>query len=567
MPIEISLLGPVEVARDGQQADLGSPQQRVLMALLALRAGRLTPVGTIVDALWPSNPPPSAAKVVQTYVSRLRKAIGADAIKSRDGGYVLDVPHDAVDAVRFEQLVAAARFSDALRLWRGPPLAGLEALGAEAERLDELRRRAIEDRLDEQLAAGWHADVVSEARALLAEDPLRERAVAQLMLALYRSGRQADALQVYRDTRRRFSDELGLEPGPELRALERRILGHDSALAAPRRRAFAGRSRRLQIVAAAAVVAAMAGIAVAFATRGTAPPPLVLRPHTIVRIDAKTNRIVESIRVGREPAAIVAAKDAVWVANERDATLTRVDLDTHQSQTIGGVENVAFLTRDNRGNIYASAWDYPFVWRIAPRNLEVVERYRVRTRALGLAVGGGSLWVADRLANSVTRIDLARGSVQDVIAVGTDPLVLAFGYGAVWVANSDYGSVSVIRPGVSRVETITGITKPFGIAAGAGAVWVGSNDSSTVTRIDPDTRRIVKTISVTKDGLSPSGLFDVAVGAGAVWAANRGERSIVRIDPRTNKVVARIRTRYEPRAIAAAGDAVWVSVGTPGYDG
>jgi DNA-binding beta-propeller fold protein YncE len=317
------------------------------------------------------------------------------------------------------------------------------------------------------------------------------------------------------------------------------------------------------------VVVVLAAGALTLALRSGASAPVVVKANTVVRIDPRTNRIVESMPVGREPAAVLAGKSALWVSNERDASLTRVDLHTHEIQTVGGVENIAFLARDSRGNIYASAWDYPFVWRIDPEAVEVVQRYRVRTRALDMAVSGGSLWVVDRLANAVDRIDLARGRVSDEIKVGADPLVLASGYGAVWVANSDEGTVSVIRPGVRRIQTVNGIFRPFGIAAGEGGVWVGSNAGSSVTRIDPDTRMKTIEISVARNPAVSSELFDVAAGAGAVWAANRADRNVVRIDPRTNKVVARIDlpAGTEPRTINVDGDAVWVTVGTPGYDG
>ena len=579
MTLEISVLGPVEVARAGRRGELGPPQQRALLALLALRPGSIVPLDAIVDALWPDDPPASATKVVQTYISRLRRLLGPEAIESRDGGYVLHVPRDSVDAARFEDLIAAGRASDALALWRGPALAGLDSLPFDRQRLEELRRRAVEDRLESELDAGRHADVVADARGLLAEDPLRERALGQLMLALYRSGRHADALEVYRQTRRSYDSELGLEPGPALRELERRILAHDPALTLhppngapkpPPRQAQRRRPRAwLAMATAVSAVIATAVIVLAAWVLRDERPEIVVRPHTIVRIDPKTNAIVDSIPVGREPAAIVAGRDAVWVANERDATLARVDLGTRELRTIGGVEDVAFLARDNRGNVYASAWDFPFVWRIDPRTIEVAERYRVQTRALALAVGGGSLWVVDRLANAVVRIDLARGGVRDVIPVGADPLLTVFGYGALWVANSDDASVSAIRPGVRRIETIDGISRPFGIAAGEGAVWVGSNTDSTVTRIDPDTRRKVKVIGVAAKPPYASGLFGVATGAGSVWALNRGDHDVVRIDPRTNRVVARIALGpdVEPRSLAAAGDDVWLSLGTPGYDG
>src|SRR5512145_645103 len=128
MPLAISILGPIDVVRDGRHVELGSPQQRAVLALLALRPGAYVPLDAIVDALWPEDPPASAAKVVQTYISRLRRALGAEAIDLRDGGYALRVPREAVDAVRFEDLLSRGRATEALSLWRGPPLAGASAL-------------------------------------------------------------------------------------------------------------------------------------------------------------------------------------------------------------------------------------------------------------------------------------------------------------------------------------------------------------------------------------------------------------------------------------------------------
>src|SRR5262245_32201772 len=194
--------------------------------------------------------------------------------------------------------------------------------------------------------------------------------------------------------------------------------------------------------------------------------------------------------------------------------------------------------------------------------------YRVRTRALDMAVTGGSLWVVDRLANAVDRIDLLRARIAGFIKVGADPLVRTAGYGAVWVANSDDGTVSVIRPGVAGTQRVGGIARPFGIAAGEGAIWVSSNAASTVTRIDPDTRLKTATINVWRN-LGRSDVYDVAVGAGSVWVVNRGERAVYRIDPQTNGVAARIQLPLsaEPRSVPIDGDHVWLSVGTPGYEG
>lgn len=574
MEIQISVLGVVEATVDGRPVELGSPQQRALLALLAVRAGAVVPVETMIDALWPDNPPASAAKVVQTYISRLRKSLGDETIERRGPGYVLSRGQSVVDAARFEALVHAGRLDEALALWRGHALAdvlGQPILRQEADRLEELRLGAMEDDIDAKLAAGRADAVVGDLQALVAAHPLRERLIGQLMLALYGAGRQAEALETYRAARRRLVEDVGIEPGPELKELERRILEQDPTLTArsaepapppsgertSRRGPLSPRARGLVL---AVVVLATAAAAAGFALERGSSRPVVPVANSIIRIDPKTNKVVESIPVGREPSGIAATKDAVWVANERDRTLTRVDTRTHEQRTIGGLAGVGFVTRDDRGNIYASGWDYPYVWLVDPKKLEVVTRFRVRSRAVGMAVGGGSLWVVDRLANGVTRIDLARPRKPGFIRVGADPLVCAFGYGSLWVANSDLATVSVIRPGVSKAQTIVVSGQPFGIAAGEDAVWVGSYEDSTVTRIDPDLRRVVKRISVLPPGRVTSGLYNVAAGAGGVWAVNAEAKDIARIDPNTNKVVAHIKLPVSPRVIAISGDQVWVSV-------
>src|ERR671935_3030618 len=239
--IRYRLLGPVEAP-----ARLPGGKPKALLARLLLEPGRVVPVDTLVDDLW-RDPPASAHKVVQVYVSQLRKALGADAIETRAPGYLVRAAADESDLGRFEQLADQARavndparkaalLREALSLWRGPALAEFRDepfAEAAARRLDELRVHALEERIDAELELGEHARVVPELEALVEEEPLRERARAQLMLALYRSGRQAEALELYRSGRRLLVDELGIEPGPALQELERAILRQDPALAEP----------------------------------------------------------------------------------------------------------------------------------------------------------------------------------------------------------------------------------------------------------------------------------------------------------------------------------------------
>jgi len=234
------LLGPVEVVCDGGPIALGGPKPRALLAILALEAGSTVSSERLIDGLWGDDPPPTAPKLVQLYVSHLRKAMAAcgdsDAIATRGRGYQLQVSRDRVDAARFERLLAQGAAREALSLWRGPPLADVADepfAAAEIRRLDELRSAALEVAIDQDLEAGRHREVLPELESLLAQEPLRERLHAQRMLALYRCGRQADALDAYRRARATLVEEIGVEPGPDLRRLHESILRQDPPLDPP----------------------------------------------------------------------------------------------------------------------------------------------------------------------------------------------------------------------------------------------------------------------------------------------------------------------------------------------
>jgi predicted ATPase/DNA-binding SARP family transcriptional activator len=246
--VELRLLGPVElVDENGAQVDLPAGKPRALLALLALDAGRAVTVDRIVDGLWGEHAPATAPKVVQGYVSRLRKLLPAGTLETRGTGYALRLG-ERIDLVRFEHMRAEARtaagdgrweaasrlLAEALGLWRGSPLADVADelwLPGELPRLEELRLATLEDRLDADLELGREGVVVAELEAQSRAHPLRERFRFQLMLALYRLGRQAEALEVYRETRQLLTEELGIEPGPELQRLERQILVQDETLA------------------------------------------------------------------------------------------------------------------------------------------------------------------------------------------------------------------------------------------------------------------------------------------------------------------------------------------------
>jgi predicted ATPase/DNA-binding SARP family transcriptional activator len=247
--MEYRVLGPLEVVENGRRLNLGGAKQQAVLASLLMHADETVALERLVDDLWDDAPPETAQKTIQVYVSRLRKLLPEGAVERRPGGYALRLNVDRFDLRQFElhaaegrsalaagdRQQAAALLRQALNLWRGPALAGLgsEALRREAERLEELRLRTLEDRLEADLACGRHRDLVGELQALVGEQPLRQRLRAQLMLALYRSGRAGEALEVYRQTHRLLVDELGIEPGEELHALERAILRTDPALELP----------------------------------------------------------------------------------------------------------------------------------------------------------------------------------------------------------------------------------------------------------------------------------------------------------------------------------------------
>jgi DNA-binding SARP family transcriptional activator len=238
--MQIHLLGPVEVSSDHEHVPLGGPKPRALLAMLALDAGSTVSTERRIDGLWGDEPPATAGKMVQLYVSQLRKAMAehgvTDAIATRGRGYQLQLGRDRVDVGRFERLLAQGAAREALRLWREPALADVADepfAAAEIRRLEELRATALEVAIDQDLDAGRHRDVLPELEALLAQEPLRERLHAQRMLALYRSGRQAEALEAYRQARATLVEQIGVEPGPELRRLHEAILRQDVSLDPP----------------------------------------------------------------------------------------------------------------------------------------------------------------------------------------------------------------------------------------------------------------------------------------------------------------------------------------------
>ena len=241
--LEFRILGPLEVLDGEEVLHLGGQKQRALLAILLLDPNRVVSTDRIVDALWGEEPPRTAATSLQNFVSQLRKLLGPETLVTKPPGYELRLAGEQLDLQRFRRLVdeargeppeeRAERLQLALALWRGPPLAdlGFESFAqSEIARLEESRLAVVEDRIEAELEAGRHAELAGELETLAEEHPLRERLRAQLMLALYRAGRQAEALQIYHDTRRVLVEELGIDPSPSLQHLHGSILRQDPGL-------------------------------------------------------------------------------------------------------------------------------------------------------------------------------------------------------------------------------------------------------------------------------------------------------------------------------------------------
>jgi YVTN family beta-propeller protein len=576
--IEFRLLGPLEARIEGRRLQPGSPKQRALLALLLLHANESVSRDRLIDELWGEQAPATVNSAFHVYLSRLRKQLGERLVREADG-YRLEVEPDRVDADRLERLAregrealaaddpqrAAELLREALALWRGPPLSGLSepfALAA-AGRLEEVRVAACEDRIDAELALGEGRSLVPELESLVAEHPYRERLRRQLMLALYRSGRQADALQAYQRARRTLGDDLGLEPGPELRELEQAILRQDPQLAAPEPARGAGpagpaaprRGHRLLYLGAALVVLAVLAAViriVAFGRGGSTQVP----PNSLAVIDAGSNRVVASTAVGVRPSQVAVGAGSVWVINVEDGTLSRIDPATRSLQRTIALSTTPTGLAYGEGAVWVASGPAGSLSRVDPALDRVVAERNVSVVPGGangvVAVGAGSVWAVFS-DSTLNRIEPRSGRTVATAIVGRDPSGVAVGAGAAWVANGIDNTLSRVATNTGAVATLTPGRNPTAVAVGAGAVWVADRGDDAVARIDPSSDSIT-TIPV---GDGPAA---IAVGAGAVWVANTLAGTVARIDPERQRVVATIRVGSRPSGVAVAGGEVWVSV-------
>ena len=560
--MDLRLLGPLEARLEDGPIDLGPRKQRAVLAMLTLEVGHTVSADRLVEGLWGESAPASAPKMVQLYVSRLRRVLDGNGarIVTRGRGYELQLPEEAVDAVRFERLVDTQP-REAIALWRGEPLADLADepfAAAEIRRLEELRLRATELAIDADLAAGRHAEVIGELDALVAKEPLRERLHGQRMLALYRSGRQADALEAFRDARAALVEQIGVEPGAELRRLHEAILAQDPALDAPaaaeREREppppRARRSRR-RLVAAAAVL--LAGVLAFGVIRFLEPEGLAgIDEDAVGLIDLDSGRITAQYSVGHGAQAVAVGAGSVWVANQLDGTVSRIDRERSERVTIdvgGEPTGLAF----GAGSLWVADGEGRTVAQIAPESNRVVQRIDVGNAAHAVAVGSGAVWVASAVDATVVRIDVRSGKAGKPIPVQARPSALAAGAGAIWVASDITASVVRLDPrSGTPLKSIPVGGGPSAVVVGAGAVWVASRNAGTVTRIDPNSE-VTETARV---GREPRAL---AADEDGVWVANARDGTVARIDAGSRRVTRAVDVESSPAALAVVDRELWVA--------
>ncbi len=587
-----SLLGPLRIVHEGREIALGAPKQRALFALLLLHHGESVSVESLAEQLWAGEPPATATKAVRVYVGELRKALGADVIVTRGGGYAVPLEDHETDVERFERLAADGRgrlddddaagaaglLREALALWRGAPLADFrydEFAQTETTRLEEARMAALEARIDADLALGREDELVPELQALVREHPLRERLRAQLMLALYRAGRQAEALDLYREGRRLLVEELGVEPGRALQDLERAILAHDEILGHQRRRSPARAVRRrpaLLVALGGLLLAAAAATAVAIdLTRaGGGAISSVVHGNSLAAVDPSTGHVVAEVPVGATPTAVAIDNGVVWVLNADDQTISRVDEHTKDVRTLAigatptdlaagasgvWVGNGGKVARAQFAGSAALA-----VTRLDPHTGAVVANVSLprigstqsNVTAHHIAVAAGSVW-AIAPDFSLVRIDPVRNEVT-AVSRKVAALAVAGAPDAVWVLNDNGALVRVAASGRVTTRVNVPTTELSDVAVGGGSLWATDPFEGTLWRIDPGQHVVERTIDV------GAGADSVAFGLGSIWVANSLQGTLSRIDPGSNRVVRTVPLGNTPRAVAVGKDLVWVAV-------
>jgi DNA-binding SARP family transcriptional activator/DNA-binding beta-propeller fold protein YncE len=562
--VSFGVLGPFRVVAGGRELSIASAKQRALLAALLLGRGRVVSVSALIDDLWGPTPPASAEHLVQVYVSGLRARLRPSRLDERllteAPGYRFVVRDGELDAERFEELVSSpepggAALAEALALCRGDVLAdvALEGdAGSEARRLDELCLSAYERRLEAELEGGSSAHLIAELERLAATHPYRERFARLLMSALYRAGRQADALAVYRETRQKLVEELGIEPGRALRDLQSAILRQDPALddlPQPEPSSDGAPRRRRWYLAAAGALAAAVAVAVPLLelNAGASLASAHVGAGSVAVFDERSGRVVAARRIGDAPGSLIKVRQVLAVADSEDRTLELVNPKTLAVERSVGLP-------DSPRSLGESGWTvwiaYAYTGRIGWYDLRsgfLSQEYRPTANSEGLVAMAPTtqrIWVSIRDGGLVA---LSPTSLRVLWASSAGPFtVLTHSEGSLWGIGFSSGDVSRIDLDSGKLRSTTPLSGTAqGITAGADAIWVTTTGPARVYRLDPRSGQVSWFVPL---GADPDG---IVVGTDAVWVASG--QMLLRIDPKSRELVSTTNLR-RPISDLAAGD-------------
>lgn len=570
--MEFRILGQLEIVDDGVAIELPPGQRRSLLIDFLLHADEVVSVDRLVEDLWEGGAPATAEKIVQLHISHLRRQLGTERIERQAAGYAFRLGPGELDVQLAEQLVADASAAtpeerirlirEALALWRGRALVDVEYQAFarnEAARLEELRLSLQERLFDARLQLGEHRELVPDLEALVAEHPLREHVRALLMLALYRSGRQAEALAAYRQGRAHLQDELGLDPGPELQQLERRILEQDVTLEAPQPPP-ARRARSARVLVAALVVAAVAiAAAVALLLRPSTAPARAVA-NGAIRVDAGNGHLRRSLRLGLTPRALVLRGNALWAANFGDRTVTRVDVPNGTGIAVGLPAPPTAVAVGNNAVWVGSSFS-PVLFRLDPESAQLVGTVRLRAPTDGVAVSGDAVWVVNQEKGTLVRVDPRTGRTAVVRRQLGGPTAIQARNGDLWIAASFARRLLRVNPHTLAVTAFPLTLAPQTLSIGCGAIWLANPADNEVTRFDLGNHE-TKTIAVGQNPVS------VAAAGGDAWVANDLSHSIQEINCADSVVTRTIRfgsnaagaAKLSPTAVAADDRGAWVAL-------
>jgi YVTN family beta-propeller protein len=561
------------------------------LAVLLLEANGPVPKDRLIDGVWGDRPPASAPEILDTYISRLRRLLGPNRLDRRPAGYVLRAGPGELDLTVFTELVSAAErllpedpaaaagtLRQALALWRGAALADLRlepfATGV-TDRLDDRRLAALERRAQADLAIGLGPELVPELERLVGDHPTRERLVAHLMVALYRSGRQSDALAVMQTCRRHLAQELGLEPGPELRQVEQDVLQHHEALAPPTpappspkptvpvaERPPARPRWRWEWAVPVAVVVILALVATTLASMGGGASLVVAAANSLVAINARSNLLATRMDLPAPPGAVATAGGSIWVASPSGGDVLEVD--PHKDVVVDRIPVVGEPGSliSGGGALWVAGTMGATVERIDPGSGTVTWTTKLaETGPVAMAYGYGGLWVADSTDQDLLELSPLSGSVLRTFSLDVRPTSIALAGGLVWVAAYGAGALEGVDPGTGQaVGTVSVGNGPSAISFDGGYLWVANNLDSTVSAVDPGTFSVVSTIAV---GSGPAALVATR---GAIWVANQYSGTVSRISPQRLAVVGSVDVGGDPVALASGPGGVWAAASAPAGD-